>query len=66
MAGKKERAMTHYDRSVHCKKCGEYLGTYNAISDNKDELPDELKNGICDDKEECKLRKQGKLKKRNW
>lgn len=54
--------MAHYDEDVHCKICGEYLGTYNMLYD-----PDPPKDqDICPDEDNCKKRKKGEIKTRYW
>lgn len=53
--------MAHYDEDVHCKICGEYLGTYNMLYD-----PDPPKDQECPDEDNCKKRKKGEIKTRYW
>ena len=54
--------MSHYDEDVQCKKCKQYLGTYNMIYSDK---PDE-KYLVCQDKKKCKERQEGRRKVRYW
>lgn len=53
--------MGHYDEDVHCRKCGEYLGTHYMLSGDLDE-----KYYYCKDKKRCKKRKEGKIKVNYW
>ena len=54
--------MAHYDENVHCRICGEYLGTYNMLYD-----PDPTEEDhYCKNKKNCNKRQKGKIKIRYW